>query len=968
MKIWPVKVIWFVIMVEIIYLLLVNIALNLPQSQLLINAIKPQKFTVHWAKAWSFFPFRFYAENVSATGKVGTRQWVFESPSLSGAIGPQQLLRRKLHVTSAHATHVRFSLQQTGESITDAMPDNEDLNFSQSNIQTSEKIKKSWAISVDPVIANGNHEVIISNKHSRFTGTVVATVNYQTRGGPFSIENGQADVDIRSLAVDEAQQRSSSGTLKGQFSIEPYVPSQHRGKKSLKFLSANADIRIESDDLSYLSVYLDRFKGMALKGSGQLEGKVDYHAGAFRSPTDINVVAPALTLELLNYKLTGKGNISIKVESSMPDHAITRIQFDRLIAGKDEDVRPLFEGSNLVVTAIAPSLMPIDRNLALADSTLSVTLPKVTVPDIAVYQSYLPEALSLQLLKGSGHLQGTATLTNDRLALKCNMTAPMAEIALDDYGFTTGLDVLLNLRVSSVNTPEIDISGTRLALKDSRLDKNDSGKSESFTSVLNIERGLVGLDPNTSAEIGKQWLGSIKRSEFQSLLANANADLLINGELSSLEWINHLIGDSYGLSIAGSGRMEAALSYRQGAVSTGTDISIHPGNLSVEFLDYVVQGTGDVTMRVERGGKSPDLGLSVNIVEGDLRRNSDEKSFAHAGKINLDALIEGVSRDAPPEEITLNIAIPSAVMEDMTVYNDFLPANTPLSFVQGKAELVADIELNNETASGTITLDTSGLETRIDEQIVAAEVSASINIEGGTPEAMQFDISGSKLLIDRVRVDGKTVQFRGDSTQGKTEPWTALLTMDKANVIWRKPLEIDMEAALQMTDSRPFLAVMNNHSSRLGWLDKTLTVENVEGRAALSVKDNQIMMPMISIEAGDISLAAKGIINADQRDGMIYARYKKLKGLLKISGEKRNLDVLRSKQQFDAYTPGSTHIVKARKNPDELTQKSESRSDANASITSDVDHVNKSQRAAANALGDRPGKIRKLEVPAEQNR
>ena len=85
--------------VEIIYLALFNVALNLPLTQDLINRIKPDKFLVSWESAWTLFPFRVYASGVAANGQARSQQWQLESPEASASISLLSLIFKtvKLH-------------------------------------------------------------------------------------------------------------------------------------------------------------------------------------------------------------------------------------------------------------------------------------------------------------------------------------------------------------------------------------------------------------------------------------------------------------------------------------------------------------------------------------------------------------------------------------------------------------------------------------------------------------------------------------------------------------------------------------------------------------------------------------------------------------------------------------------------------------------------------------------------------
>ena len=51
-------------------------------------------------------------------------------------------------------------------------------------------------------------------------------------------------------------------------------------------------------------------------------------------------------------------------------------------------------------------------------------------------------------------------------------------------------------------------------------------------------------------------------------------------------------------------------------------------------------------------------------------------------------------------------------------------------------------------------------------------------------------------------------------------------------------------------------------------------------------------------------IGAKAVIYETGRDGMIYARYKKLDVVLKMQGEKSNLDVFKAREKFDEYRLG----------------------------------------------------------------
>ena len=130
----------------------------------------------------------------------------------------------------------------------------------------------------------------------------------------------------------------------------------------------------------------------------------------------------------------------------------------------------------------------------------------------------------------------------------------------------------------------------------------------------------------------------------------------------------------------------------------------------------------------------------------------------------------------------------------------------------------------------------------------------------------------------------------------------AEILFNKAHTVWKKPIQLDVEAELKMSDSIPIVSMMANQKGKHGWLEKALTIDDVVGNMHLQIANQQIVIPYAFAGSDNIDVGAKAIINSETRNGMLYVRYKALKGLLKINDGKRNIDVLKAKEKFDAYS------------------------------------------------------------------
>ncbi len=94
--------------VVISYLVLINIALNLPLTQDLVNKVKPDKFTVSWDSAWTVYPFRVQAKGVSANGQSASQQWQVDSPEVSASISLLPLISRTVRLSRIEALDVEY--------------------------------------------------------------------------------------------------------------------------------------------------------------------------------------------------------------------------------------------------------------------------------------------------------------------------------------------------------------------------------------------------------------------------------------------------------------------------------------------------------------------------------------------------------------------------------------------------------------------------------------------------------------------------------------------------------------------------------------------------------------------------------------------------------------------------------------------------------------------------------------------
>ena len=102
------KLLLILLLVEFVYLLLVNTALYLPVTQDLVNRLRPDKFQVSWQRAWSWYPTRVHVRGLAVDGQSRSQQWQVQAPNASASIALLPLVMKRVWVSDVRATDIDY--------------------------------------------------------------------------------------------------------------------------------------------------------------------------------------------------------------------------------------------------------------------------------------------------------------------------------------------------------------------------------------------------------------------------------------------------------------------------------------------------------------------------------------------------------------------------------------------------------------------------------------------------------------------------------------------------------------------------------------------------------------------------------------------------------------------------------------------------------------------------------------------
>ncbi len=393
------------------------------------------------------------------------------------------------------------------------------------------------------------------------------------------------------------------------------------------------------------------------------------------------------------------------------------------------------------------------------------------------------------------------------------------------------------------------------------------------------------------------------------MLTYLKLDTLLDLQVRKLAFINLFTSNLGNFRIRGVGRVNGRLRFDEGYMLAGTDVAVNAEDLKVSVKDMDILGQGDVRISTPQEADTP-LTLAIGYDELAITREGDDRPFLRGDSLDLEY---GGSNWVVPEtdmdfqtflndetlrerrkDHTLAIRIEDATLLDMAILNDYLPAGSGLKFTGGSAQLNSDVDATPDDVQGGLTLRGSDVEMTAEGQALRGDLAVDLAITGGVPRQLRVELDGSRVTLDQVRVVGERQSFDDDT-------WATTVDFDRAEAVVVSPPLLSADARVTMSDTRPLVALFHNSGKTPEWVSNQLLLRDIDGQVSMELADNRLEIPDAKVLSDKAEVAAKAVFYETGRDGMIYARYRKLDVVLKMTGEKSNLDVFNAREKFDQY-------------------------------------------------------------------
>ena len=414
-----------------------------------------------------------------------------------------------------------------------------------------------------------------------------------------------------------------------------------------------------------------------------------------------------------------------------------------------------------------------------------------------------------------------------------------------------------------------------LAFDDARLERAGEVVGENLTFELEASSDAFKPGDDTVREI----LGGVSGS------AQVSADV------KSIAALGFLLKKPSWLSFGGSGHLDSTFRVRSGVVAPGGHLDFDASVLQARIADWTVEGGGTIGLKLPEGGPQAAV-VDVDFEQFAIRRGEREVAHIHGEDLRVALNARAFDLEHGLEDLDLRIDVPPSRV-DFAAYNSYLP-KSPFRIDRGQGTLRSWFEYSDDAKAGKgeVEMSVIGASGAAGDLGVGGDLKLHTLVKSGDLEAKRFDITGSSLELENVRV---TKPGGGVESEG----WWATFATERANLEMKEPLEAEIAVRARMRDAKPFLTALASQRKALFWIDELIGVKDVEGRAVIDVDGQALAAREVAITGRRLDIEGDIRIVGKQREGLLFIEYGPFSTALEMDGDEREWKLFHARRWFE---------------------------------------------------------------------
>jgi hypothetical protein len=378
-----------------------------------------------------------------------------------------------------------------------------------------------------------------------------------------------------------------------------------------------------------------------------------------------------------------------------------------------------------------------------------------------------------------------------------------------------------------------------------------------------------------------------------AVLRHVSGTLRTAGRVDSIAPLNALFRSAPWLHTEAVGDLDAELSLANGVLLPESRASVDAERLTVSFAGYRAVGSGPLRARVVSAEPEPRLEASFDLSGVEVQREDRDENQTSGGRLLLTARSSDLAiGDEPFADLETRLEISGATIEDLSVYNYYLPAAGGVEIAGGTGSLSGWLEASvaAKTARGAITVEARRAAVKVGDVTLNGRLSLDTQLPRAWLVDQRYDLSGTILELRDV-----TVSEHGRERSG----WWAKVRLADAELAYRQSVEIGARLNAELRDSGPIVALVADKKRLAGLFRKFLTVEDVRASAQVRSANDGIDLSGLEVTGEKLEILGELHLAATDRNGLLFLRLGALSAAVELDGEKRDWKLTRSRAWFE---------------------------------------------------------------------
>ena len=239
--------------------------------------------------------------------------------------------------------------------------------------------------------------------------------------------------------------------------------------------------------------FINRFLGgkqrLGFHGDGRLSADLRLGRGRLASGSALEIRSGNLASRFLDFEAKGAGLLKARVtgKASAPgagiEVTISDFQFRRL-----DETTPYIQGKRLDLKTAGKRL---DKDNVLRELDTDIELWEAQIPDMTVYNRYLPPDSGVAIVSGKGVVEGGFALKGVSGSGDLQLRAKGVEVRFQDQRLKGDLLIYTRLRDGDLDAMTFDASGTRVRLDKGSLLTGKGTAGQEWWGQIDLEEGRM---------------------------------------------------------------------------------------------------------------------------------------------------------------------------------------------------------------------------------------------------------------------------------------------------------------------------------------------------------------------------------------------------------------------------------------------------------------------------------------------